>query len=187
MVIRRRHRIILLVMSFLLVSGVVAGASVGTARPASADPLVKICLTNAPTYCADVMNSLNTNQRPIWLYRLNDGANDYKWIEITVPCSFQAIYCEEFENAVNPNWCLADRGDNRGIVLIGCELAHNQGGTARAEWYYLGGNNWANLDMGAQGLLTVDGPLYSGRYLFPAPHVNPGGAEWQQWTITGTS
>lgn len=189
MVIRRCYPLILLVMSFLLVSGVVVAVNVGTAGPASAAPEIAFCLTNAPTYCADVMNSNNTSGASIWLYRTNDGAKDYKWLEVPVPCNDTYCICTqnacvEFEDVQNQNLCLGIRADREAIVLVGCELDNLQGGTQRAAWYPLGGNNWASPYMGAIGLLTVNGPLQDGRYLFPAPHVNPGTKEWQQWSET---
>lgn len=187
MVIRRRHPLILLVMSFLVACGVVAAVNVGTAGPASAQPDITLCLTNAPTFCADVKNANNTSGASILLYRPQDGAKDYHWLAVPINCTdayclCPTVDCVAFEDAQNPNLCLGVAQSLRAVVLVGCEILNDQGGTQRAAWYYLGGNNWANRDMGAQGLLTVNGPLADGRYLFPAPHVNPGGATWQQWS-----
>ena len=187
MVIRRRHPLILLVMSFLVACGVVAAVNVGTAGSASAQPDITLCLTNAPTFCADVKNANNTSGASILLYRPQDGAKDYHWLAVPINCTdayclCPTVDCVAFEDAQNPNLCLGVAQSLRAVVLVGCEILNDQGGTQRAAWYYLGGNNWANRDMGAQGLLTVNGPLADGRYLFPAPHVNPGGATWQQWS-----
>jgi hypothetical protein len=187
MVIRRRYPLILLVISFLAVSGLVAAVNVGIAGPASADPNITLCLTNAPAFCADVKDSNNTSGTPIWLYRPKDGAKDYHWVVEPLDCTDATCLCPEedcveFEDAQNTNLCLAVTAGNTGISLIGCELAHEQGGTGRAAWYSLGGNNWANQSLGVNGLLTVSGPLADGRYLYPGHHVSPGGNVWQQWS-----
>ena len=129
MVIRRRQIIFPLIISLLVACGVFAGVSVVTADPASADPVVTICLTNAPSFCADVKNSVNTSGQPIWLYRPQDGAKDYHWIEVSVPCGDTVCLCPvsncvEFEDAQNINLCLAASPTGSSVELIGCELAH---------------------------------------------------------------
>lgn len=186
MVIRRPHVLIPLVISLLVACGVLAGVGVVTASPASADPVVTICLTNARSFCADVKNSNNTSNASIWLYRPQDGAKDYKWLEVPVPCTVFTCICDSadcisFEDVQSPTLCLAASPTGTSVQLINCHIADGEGGTARAAWIHIG-NNLENFFLGTNHDLTVNGPLFSGRYLYAAQHVSPGGALWQQWS-----
>lgn len=181
----RRIRVIPLVISLLAVC-VFAGVSLATAGPASAAPVVTVCLTNAPGYCADVKDSKNVSGQPVWLYRASDGAKDYHWIEVVPPCSDLDCLCPMtncimFEDAQNPGLCMGLSSNLYGVSLMNCHLADGTGGTARAAWVQLG-NNLENFFLATQHDLSVNGPLYSGRYLYVAPHVSPGGNVWQQWS-----
>jgi hypothetical protein len=184
--IRRRLVLIPLLLSLLAACGVFAGIGVVTARPASAAPVVTVCLTNAPGFCADVKNSVNTSGQPIWLYRPQDGAKDYHWFEVPVPCTVFTCLCDNadcisFEDVQNPTLCLAASPTGSGVQLINCHIADGMGGTARAAWIHIG-NNLENFFLATNHDLSVTGPLFSGRYLYVAQHVSPGGNVWQQWS-----
>jgi hypothetical protein len=185
-VVIRRIRVIPLVISLFAACIVFAGVSVGTANPAFAAPVVTVCLTNSPSFCADVKDSNNVSGQPVWLYRPIDGAKDYHWYEVPTPCNDNFCLCPvsnclEFEDVQNPNLCMALSSNLYGVSLINCHLADGTGGTARAAWIQIG-NNLENYFLLTSHDLSVNGPLYSGRYLYVAPHVNPGGNVWQQWS-----
>jgi hypothetical protein len=145
MVIRICRKWFSVVASVLLACGLLAGIGVAAAGPASALPEISICLTNAPTYCADVKDANNTPGASIWLWRTSDGANDYKWLEWQVPCTDSICICEassclEFQDAQDPGQCLGTNQAGNAIILLGCQTL--QGGTPRAAWIY--SNNFPN-------------------------------------------
>jgi hypothetical protein len=183
MVIRRRHPLLMLVTVVLVACGMFAGVGLGTAKPAFAAPEITICLTNAPQFCADVQNGSNTSGTPIWLYRPQDGASDYQWLEVPVSCGIiqcveacAVANCIAFEDAQSPGLCLAE-SPSQGTELISCQIS--EGGTQRALWIQ-NGTHLRNVYSGYD--LTVTGPLYDKRYLYEAPTVGSGGNEWQQWS-----
>ena len=49
----------------MLAASLAVGINVGTAKPASALPVITVCLSNAPSYCADVKNSRNVSGQPV--------------------------------------------------------------------------------------------------------------------------
>jgi hypothetical protein len=183
MAIRRRKRLLTIITGLLIVCGTFAGVSLGTVKPASAAPEITICLTSAPQFCADVQNGDNTSgSAAIWLYRPQDGASDYHWLEVPVGCSLNGCInacavanCIAFEDAQAPTLCLA-ASQSQGADLISCHLV--EGGTARALWIQ-NGTHLRNVFWGED--LTVTGPLFDKRYLYEAPTVASGGNEWQQW------
>jgi hypothetical protein len=184
MTIRRRRPLLMLITGLLVTCGLFAGVSLGTAKPASAAPEITICLTNAPQFCADVQNGDNASGTPIWLYRPQDGATDYHWLEVPVPCGLSGCIpactvanCISFEDAQDPGLCLA-ASQSQGAELISCEIPI--GGTARALWIQ-NGTHLRNVFWNAEDL-TVSGPLYDKRYLYEALTTGSGGNEWQQWT-----
>jgi hypothetical protein len=183
-----RRKLISLAAGLVVTCGTFAGVTMATAGPASASPVITICLTNASAFCADVKDSDNVSGQPIWLYRPQDGAKDYHWYEVPSYCPTMgsATFCAcpdqnciLFEDVQNPSLCLAATPTGAGIELINCQ--YDQGGTARAEWVQLG-NKLENEFQGGTGFLTVTGPLFSGRYLYTDPPVASGGNEWQQWS-----
>ena len=88
--------------------------------------------------------------------------------------------CLEFEDVQNPSLCLAANptGNGNGVSLINCQLQN--GGAARAQWIPLG-HHLRNFYAVAQ-VLSVNGPLFSGRYLYYVRQVAPGSNVWQQWS-----
>jgi hypothetical protein len=171
----------------LVAAAAVTGVAIATAAPAFATPVVTICLTNAPSFCADVEDSDNVANQPIWLYQPSAGAKDYKWYEVPVPCSASYCLCDgvgcvEFEDVQNPNLCLGISNNLAAITLIGCELT--EGGTGRAAWTTAVGSHYlVNYFLGnPRGYLAVNGSLFNGRYLYPSEYSAPGGAVWEQWS-----
>ena len=187
MLFRRCRTLIPPAASLLLAMAAFVGVGVVTAGPASAAPEITICLTNASSFCADVKDSDNVSGQPVWLWQPKQGANDYHWYEVPVPCDDLTCACfgqtcVEFEDAQNTNLCLGVSSNLRGISLIGCELTGVNGGTARAAWIQEG-HYLVNFFLGAHsGYLAVNGPLFNGRYLYPSQSIAPGGSVWEQWS-----
>ena len=189
--LRRPVRLLPRVVMLMLVAVLAAlGTVVVTAQPASAaapavpPQRVTLCLANAPEFCADVKNSVNTSGTPIWLYRARTGAKDYKWYLERPTCGVACIpecantICYAFVDVQNTDQCLAASA-NRGTELIACHIL--EGGTARALWKPIG-NHFRNVFWVAQDL-SVNGPLQDKRYLYVTPSVPSGGNVWQAWTV----
>jgi hypothetical protein len=181
MLIRNPRVLILLAAAALAASSVLAGATVSAAAPASAQPQVTICLTNAPQFCADVKDSVNQLSQPIWLWRPVDGAHDYHWVRGTVNCSGgQGGLCTIFKDAQDQSLCLEGPGvTGHGVFLGNCGAPESQWFTACPQY----GNRMTSVNDPVGGLLSVNGPLYDGRYLYATSCIAPGGAVWQSWTV----
>jgi len=184
MLLSKRHRLVRIVASILLVGGVTSGA-IATAGPALAQPQITLCLTNARQYCADVKDSTNRVGEPIWLYTQAAGAHDFHWIEVESGgfgvCPDDAV-CYSFEvpaTADGSPLCLGAGNVNGELdaELVYCRFS--QGGSGPALWIEDG--NWLrNVAYGPEQL-SVWGPLYNGDLLY-LTYGPPGGALWQQWS-----
>jgi hypothetical protein len=173
--------LLLLTSAVMLAVGVMTtGIAPGTASPASAAPVVTICLKNSPSFCADVKNSRDVSGQPVWLYR-RSAATDFHWYEVVPPCAFSCqpgcsfTACVEFEDVQNPSLCLAASASEWGD-LIACHF--EEGGTGRAVWIPNGNKLRNNFWTAAN--LSVRGPLKNGRLTFVTTVTGSG--IWQAWT-----
>src|SRR5689334_7579304 len=121
--VRSLPGVAVLVLTIILAA---LGTVVVTASAAQAVPpqRVTLCLANASSFCADVKNSVNQSGTPIWLYRPNDGANDYLWYYERPRCGVACIpecvntVCAAFVDVQNTNLCLAANQSGNGTELI---------------------------------------------------------------------
>ena len=163
-----RRKILTLASAALAAVALVTGM-IFEAVPASAATGVTVCLTNAPSQCADVKDSADTSGTRIWLYSRSD-ANDYHWIEVSTGC-VAGSSCFYLEDAQNTSLCLSATGTNGAqIQLRNC----NETGA----WYDEGGNELGNGFYGAAATLITNGSA-SKDYLFGSRTGN-----WHQWTIS---
>jgi hypothetical protein len=150
---RQRRRWLALFAAPIVISSL---ALVVQAGPASAAPNITIRLTNAPSYCADVKNSVNKAGTTIWLYKCSQGKSEH-WLEIGGrACGVQQPnLCTEFIDARNTSLCLAMSSSHK-VVLQGCGAG---GGNppARSLWIVHTGpeNGWRNFGESPSGDLAV--------------------------------
>lgn len=148
-----------------------AGA-VTASSPAAASSTIKIdstgvCLTNAPTQCADVKNDNNTAGTRIWLYPKSQGKSN-QWILVSNPNCGAGAACNYFQDAANTNLCMTAMGTGgANVELQNCDDA--------GSWYNEGGNLLGNGAFGERGNLEANSSA-TGYYLY----ANEAG-NWHQW------
>src|SRR5215471_7403816 len=185
MLIRNPRRLISLASGVLIAGSMLTGVTVAAAAPApapaSAVPLVTICLSNARQFCADVKDSINQLSQPIWLWRPADGAGDYHWYQVTITCGGgQGGTCYNFEDAQNTSLCLEGPGvTGHGLFLGNCGASESQWFTICPQYGY----RLTSVNDPVGGLISVNGPLYDGRYLYATSCIAPGVSVWQSWTV----
>jgi hypothetical protein len=161
-----------LAMATPMASAAVTHASSHATKSEVAVADVTICLLNYKTFCADVKDSKNANQQPIWLGSTT-GDKDYHWKEVPQVNCGAVNLCYNFEDAQDTSLCLSSNSTNSGIVLDTCN-------TLLGGWYYEGGDVWGNVYYGSCGTLSAVAPPTSGEKMAGACRGTKGVE--QTWT-----
>lgn len=158
------------VFSALTVLALASPASAGTSSQTASRRAVTVtvCLKNASTQCADVMDSHNTSGTRIWLYP-KSRAKDYHWDYVSNPNCTAGVVCFYLKDAQATSLCLAATGTNGARVEL--RKCGDNG-----SWYNEGGNELGNGFYGANATLITNSDK-TGYFLYANRTGN-----WRQWT-----
>jgi hypothetical protein len=117
----RPTRVIVAALAALSSAFAIVGLAVpASAAPSISTPVVKVYLTFAPRYCADVKNDNNEAGALVWLYKCSQSKSD-KWQEYQQECMGQEgqPQCFDFVDLQNDQLCLG-LNNHRVAVLQKC-------------------------------------------------------------------
>jgi hypothetical protein len=162
-----------------LLAAVVAVGLITPAAPAAAAaaaphvnvPVVNICLTYAPSWCADVAHDRDVSGEPVWIWNKSHAGDD-RWLVVGLPCPIpDTNNCVQFVDARNQNLCIGIV-NNRNAVLQSCNAY-------ATEWLQVSNQGPHYIRwFAAQEYLTASGPG-DGQPIF-SNYLHAGG--WQQWS-----
>jgi hypothetical protein len=162
--------------SALAIIGLAVPAS---ASPSTSTPVVKIYLTFAPRYCADVKDDNNSAGELVWLYKCSQSKSD-EWQEYQQECIGQEgqPQCFDFVDVRNDQLCLG-LDNHRVAVLQKCGYGGDNAPYSSI-WGPTAKNGLRNNKWGTEGNLWT--PRASNTSKLYGEDEDAGGPGWWQWS-----